>query len=52
MQKVDFLQKNVFLRLNLGKFSKNDDVDEIDTEQIIQKLDEPMFNKGGHAFHF
>ena len=45
---MDFLQKNVLLRLNLGKFSENDDVDEIDIEQIIQKLDEPMFDNRGH----
>ena len=34
-------------------FPKNDDVDEIDIEQIIQKLDEPMFDNWGHyAFNF
>ena len=49
---MDFLQKNVLLRLNLGKFSENDGIDEIDIEQVIQKPDESMFDNWGHAFYF
>ena len=49
---MDFLQKTVLLRLNLGKFSENDDIDEIDIEQVILKLDEPMFDNRGFAFNF
>ena len=37
LQKVDFLQKNVLISLNLRKISENDHVDEIDNEQINQK---------------
>ena len=43
---VNYLVKSKFREKYT--FPKNDDVDEIDIEQIIQKLDEPMFDNWGH----
>ena len=46
------LTEKCLVKFNLGKLSENDDVDEIDIEQIILKLDEPVFDNRGHAYHF